>query len=441
MTQATQSYRGPSSIWALSALAAGLLLGWTGHALGSEGFQTLADVLRPVGQMWLSALVLLVLPLVISCTLSAVVGMPRDQSAGTLFGRSLALFIAVLLAGALITLIVAPPIISLFPVDPADIAILKASTPVPDVARQAALAPPDTSFFAWLTGLVPQNLVEAARRGDLLPLLLVSLLIGAAVTRLPDEHREPLTRLFIAFAATMLTAVRWLLWFLPVGVFIFMYSFVLGAGGIVAGVVAGLIVVICASLLVCTLLYYPLAAMFGRVKLRDFAYAVLPAQVMALSTSSSLASLPALVDGARDRLKLPESATGFVLPLCAALFKPNRTVSSTAKLLLLAHFFGVTLNPGAIAAFVLTVVVLSFSTIGLPGGATAFKTLPAYVAAGIPVEALVIAEAVETIPDLFKTLLNVTANMSVATLLSRSSRAVQVGSPVVSPPQPTAGTT
>jgi proton glutamate symport protein len=441
MTQAIQSHRGPSSIWALSALTAGLLLGAAGHALGNQGFHTLADILRPVGQMWLSALVLLVLPLVISCTLSAVVGMPRDQSAGALFGRALALFVAVLLAGALITLIVAPPVISLFPVDPADIAILKASTPVPDVARQAALAPSDTSFLAWLTGLIPQNLVEAARRGDLLPLLLVALLIAAAVTQLPDEHREPMTRLFMAFAATMLTAVRWLLWFLPVGVFIFMYSFVLGAGGIVAGVVAGLIVAVCYSLLVCTLLYYPLAAMFGRVRLRDFAHAVLPAQVMALSTSSSLASLPALVDSARDRLKLPESATGFVLPLCAALFKPNRTVSSTAKLLVLAHFFGVSLTAGGIAAFVLTVIVLSFSTIGLPGGASAFKTLPAYVAVGIPVEALVIAEAVETIPDLFKTLLNVTANMGVATLLSRSSRAVQVRTTAVSPPQPTAETT
>ena len=408
--------------------------------LGNQWFQTLAEILRPVGQMWLSALMLLVLPLVISCTLSAVVGMPRGQSAGTLFGRALALFIAVLLAGALITLVVAPPIISVFPIDPADIELLKASTPVPEAARQAALAPNDASFFAWLTGLVPQNLIEAARRGDLLPLLLVSLLIGAAVTRLPDEHREPMTRLFIAFAATMLTAVRWLLWFLPVGVFIFMYSFVLSAGAIFAGVVAGLIIVVSLSLLVCTLLYYPLTAIFGRVKLREFAYAVLPAQVMALSTSSSLASLPALVDGARDRLKLPESATGFVLPLCAALFKPNRTVSSTAKLLVLAHFFGVPLSVGGVAAFVLTVIVLSFSTIGLPGGATAFKTLPAYVAVGIPVEALVIAEAVETIPDLFKTLLNVTANMSVATLLSRSSRAVQVPSLGVSPPPPTAET-
>ncbi len=439
MTQATQVQRGPSSIWALAGLGAGILLGAAGHVLGNPSFESLAEFLRPIGQMWLSALVLLVLPLVISCTLSAVVGMPRDQSAGGLFGRALVLFIVVLLAGALITLVVAPPVVSLFHVNPADIALLKASTPVPEAARQAALAPNDVSFFSWLTGLIPQNIVESARRGDLLPLLLVSLFIGAVVTKLPDEHRGTMTRLFLAFAATMLTAIRWLMWFLPVGVFIYMYSFVLGAGGVVAGVVAGLIIVVCFSLLVCTLLYYPLAALFGRVTLREFAYALLPAQAMAFSTSSSLASLPALVDGARDRLKLPDSATGFVLPLCAALFKPNRTVSSTAKLLVLAHFFGVTLTASTITAFVLTVVVLSFSTIGLPGGATAFKTLPAYVAAGIPVEALVLAEAVETIPDLFKTLLNVTANMSVATLLSRS-RVTQASSAVVSAPQPTAGT-
>jgi Na+/H+-dicarboxylate symporter len=81
------------------------------------------------------------------------------------------------------------------------------------------------------------------------------------------------------------------------------------------------------------------------------------------------------------------------------------------------------------------VLILSFSTVGLPGGASAFKTAPAYLAAGIPIEALVITEAAETIPDLFKTLLNVTANMSVAVLLSRGVRAVEVHSAAVTDPR------
>jgi len=264
----------------------------------------------------------------------------------------------------------------------------------------------------------------------------LALLIGIAVTRLPDEHREPLTRVFRALAATMLMCIRWMLWFMPVGVFIYTYLFVLGAGGVAAGVVAGFIIVVSGILLVYTVLLYPATVFFGRTTIREFARAVAPAQLVALSTSSSLASLPAMVEGGRDRLRLPDSATGFVLPFSVSLSKPNRTVSSTVKLLFLAHVFGVPLTPATVASFLLTVMVLSFSTIGLPGGATAFKTLPAYVAAGLPVEALVITEAVETIPDIFKTLLNVTANMSAATLLSRSSRPARFRSSVRRESQP-----
>jgi Na+/H+-dicarboxylate symporter len=93
--------------------------------------------------------------------------------------------------------------------------------------------------------------------------------------------------------------------------------------------------------------------------------------------------------------------------------------------------YGVPLSATTIATFVATVIVMSFSSAGLPGGGSAFKTLPAYVAAGLPIEGIVIAEAVETIPDIFKTVLNVTGDMSAATLLSRASRVPAVAaSPV-----------
>jgi Na+/H+-dicarboxylate symporter len=117
-----------------------------------------------------------------------------------------------------------------------------------------------------------------------------------------------------------------------------------------------------------------------------------------------------------------------VLPLTVSLFKVNRTISSTAKLLFLAHVYGISLNATTIATFVATVVVMSFSSAGLPGGGSAFKTLPAYIAAGLPIEGIIIAEAVETIPDIFKTVLNVTGDMTAATLLSRSSRVAALAS-------------
>jgi Na+/H+-dicarboxylate symporter len=180
------------------------------------------------------------------------------------------------------------------------------------------------------------------------------------------------------------------------------------------------IVLVSALLLLATLLLYPVTALFGRISMRTFARAVAPAQLVAVSTRSSIASLPALIEGGTEHLRLPVTATGFVLPLTVAVFKVNRTISSTAKLLFIAHLYDIPLSVQTIVAFLATVILLSFSSVGVPDGGTAFATVPAYLAAGLPLEAVIVFEATTTIPDIFKTLLNVTGDMSAAAMLSRS---------------------
>jgi Na+/H+-dicarboxylate symporter len=238
----------------------------------------------------------------------------------------------------------------------------------------------------------------------------------------------------------MLVCIRWILVLTPVGVFVFIFLFALNTGGEGAGVLGSFVVIVSGLLLLCTMLLYPVSSLLGRTTMRTFARAAAPAQLVGVSTRSSIASLPALIEGARDRLHLPEPATGFVLPFSVSVFKLNRTISSTAKLIFLAHIYGVALSPTTLAAFLVTVIVLSFSTVGIPSGGLAFKTLPAYLAAGLPIEGLVVAEAVDAIPDIFKTLLNVTADMSAATLLSRSSRVVVSGVSASEEPRPATGT-
>jgi Na+/H+-dicarboxylate symporter len=188
------------------------------------------------------------------------------------------------------------------------------------------------------------------------------------------------------------------------------------------------VAIVSGLILLFTLLLYPVTAVLGRTTVSTFARAVAPAQLVAVSTRSSAAALPALVEGGRRHMRLPASSTSFVLPLSVSLFKVNRSISSLVKLFFLAHIYGVQLRPGAVATFLATEMILSFGTAGVPLGGMSLKGLPAYFAAGVPVEGVLILDAVETIPDIFKTLLNVTGDMSVATLLSRSSRAP--GAPV-----------
>jgi Na+/H+-dicarboxylate symporter len=97
-------------------------------------------------------------------------------------------------------------------------------------------------------------------------------------------------------------------------------------------------------MLMFTVLLYPVSMFGGRTRLMEFARAVAPAQLVAVSTRSSLASFPALVEGGRDRLRLPSTGTSFVLPLSVSIFKINRPISSVVKLMLVAHLYGIPLR-------------------------------------------------------------------------------------------------
>jgi Na+/H+-dicarboxylate symporter len=383
----------------LIALAAALVLGTWGHWSGAPAFTTLEQILKPIGALWMAALKMVVLPLVVLKLLAAIVSAPSRESVGWLGLRTLLLFAAMLASVALLTLLIAPPFVAMYDADPATLASLRSNSEMPKAANSGG-----------------------SSSNQLLPTLLFTAAFALAITRLPDDKRLPITTLLQGLSTAMFTVVRWILIGTPVGVFALTYSPALHAGAGAAGMFGAFIVLVSGLLLLFTLLLYPATALFGRVSMLLFAKAVAPAQLVAVSTRSSIASLPALIEGAVRHLRLPATATSFVLPLTVAIFKLNRTISSMAKLLFVAHVYNVKLSVETIVIFVATVMLLSFSSAGVPDGGAAFATLPAYLAAGLPMEGVVILEATNTIPDIFKTLLNVTGDMSAATILSRSTR-------------------
>jgi len=423
MTARPRALGGASlTAWSIAALALGLATGILGHAAGSGAVASLAAAVRPLGDLWVAALQMTVLPLVVAHMLAAIVGVRDGQSVGALGGRALALFVVMLGVAGLLTMAITPLLLSRYAVSPATMTALHSSVPVPPAARAAAAAP--LSLGQWAATLLPRNLIQAALQGDILPLLLFTALFGVAITRLPPAQRDPLARAAHGIAAAMFIVVKWILWFTPAAVFALVLAFSLGSGSGAASVLGTFVLIQSGLMLAATATLYPVSATLGRTSMRAFARAVAPAQLVAVSTRSSIAALPALIEGGRDRLQLPDTATGFVLPFSVSLFKVNRTISSTVKLLFLAHIYSIPLSAATLTTFLVTVIIMSFSSAGVPGGGVAFKTLPAYLAAGVPIEGIVILEAVDTIPDVFKTLLNVTGDMSVAALLSRSARRV-----------------
>jgi proton glutamate symport protein len=404
--------RPPSlATWALVALVCGLALGLLGHGSESAVFAGIENGLRPIGGIWLAALQFVLLPLIAAQLLAAITGAPDGARIGRVGMRSIGLFLVMLTAAGIFTAVITPPLLrSFYRVDPGTVAALEKTTVAAGDVRPEEADP-------W-----PNNLVEAARKGQILPILLFTAVFGAAVRRLSEERRVALTGAIRGVAEAMLLVVRWILLGTPIGVFALTYVAALHAGGAAAGIMTAFIVLVCALLALMIVLLYPITATLGGTSMRTFARAVAPAQLVAVSTQSSIAALPALVQGGMDHLRLRPRETGFVLPLCVSVFKLNRPVSSTAKLFFLAYVYGVPITPGTFAVFLVTVMLLSFGAVGVPSGGVAFTTLPAYVAAGIPIEAVVFMEATSMAPDMLKTVLNVTGHMSAATILSRNNR-------------------
>ncbi len=421
-------------LWAMIALVVAAVLGLVGKANDLRWVFGLSAGVEPLGVIWINALQMTVIPLIVTQLLAALVRPGASGSVGRLGGSAIVLFLAMLLTGNVLTILVAPAILSNYQVSPDVVAGLRVES-IPESALAAAQQAPG-GVAEWLIGLVPTNPVAAFASGNIIQILVFTILVGIAIGRLDDESRQPLARAIHSLAESMMILIGWVLWGTPVGVFALILAVTLTSGIGAMSLLVWYVVVLCGLLIAATLLLYPITALLGRTTIRRFALAAMPAQLVALGTRSSLASLPALIQGGSEKMKLPPSATGFLLPLCVSTFKLNQSISPIFKFILLAHFFSVPLGIGDYVTFVSVSMLLSFGVVGVPRGGGGFKTLPLYLAVGIPIEGVVLMEAVKTIPDFFMTALNVTADMSVATILTRDTR-TDMGGAGVSMPAPT----
>jgi Na+/H+-dicarboxylate symporter len=404
---------------ALIGLTAGLSAGLAAHSSRAPGLAAAATLVEPLGTLWTNALRMTVVPLVVSNLIVGIASVRDARTLGRLGGASLLVFLALHALAATYTVLITSPVLAALRPSTEVVETFRADrAAAPKEAPAAAAGQEAPSFGEWLTGIVPTNPVKAAADGAILSVVVFTILFALAMTRAQPEHYQLLINFFRAVNEVMLTLVRWILRFAPIGIFALTFSFAARTGPAAVGSLGYFVALVCALLLFFTLALYAVVAIFGRAPLRVFARAAAPAQLVAVSTRSSLASLPAMIEGAEQRLRLPPAVAGFVLPLSVSTFKANRTISSTSKFLFLAGLYGIALSPAQIVSFVVMIVLLSFSTPGLPATGTT-RTLPAYLAVGIPIEAVLILDAVDAIPDIFKTLLNVTGDMTAAVIVAR----------------------
>lgn len=403
------------TLFSFAGLVTGLAVGITLHGSNHAPTVAVAESVELLGTLWTNALRMTVLPLVVSQLVLAITIRSSPTSLGRLGGTTFLVFVTILGGAAVFAAIVTPPALALVPISPDAVATLRESIAVVDAGAPDGLEVP--RLGDWLGGLIPVNPVEAAADGAILPVIVFTVVFAFALTRVSEEWRIPLQTLFRSVSEVTLVVVRWVLMCTPVGVFALAMALSRQTGFDAVSAVAVFIGMVSAELFFFTLLLYPVAIWVGGLRLRDFAHAVAPAQVVAVSTRSSLASLPALLSGAETRLGISTSIAGFVLPLSVASFKISVVLANLVTGLFLARLYGIDLALFEVTAFAVTLMLLSFGAPGIPSlGVTA---LPAFMAVGIPVEGVLLLHAVDLIPDIFKTLLNVTGDMTATAVVAR----------------------
>ena len=399
----------------LVALGAALLGGILIALSGNEALLRAADAIVPIGTLWINAIRMTVIPLVVSLLITGVAGAADLRAVGRLGGRSLLTFFILLVGTAIV----------IMPIGVLAFRLLGANSaqpPLPpgaaEAAGQIAAQGATPGFSAWLVSLIPTNPIAAAANGAMLQLILFTLILALAIAKLAPATREPLLAFFRGLAEAMLVIVRWVVALAPLGVFALVLPLAARGGAGVAGAVGFYVLVYSLSSILMILLLYPVVAAWAKVPIGQFARGVLPGQSVAFASSSSIASLPALVDGAERVLELPPRVTGFVLPLSVSIFKIAAPVSWTIGALFIGWFYGIPLSLGALATVAFASIFLAFAAPGVPRGAFLMLT-PLFLAIGLPAEGIGILIAVDAIPDLFATVLNVTGYMASTTIIAR----------------------
>ncbi len=402
----------------LLALIAGLATGMIIAATSSSGLHAFAAAIEPAGTVWVNAIRMTVIPLVASLLIATIAEEKDFRTVGRVGAQAIALYVAILSALALLTFLVAPPAFTLLHIDAASAAALRG-------ASSAAATPPALpSFTSWLVGLIPSNPVRAAVDGTMLPVIVFTVAFAGALSRVEPARRRATTAIFRGLADAMLVIVGWVLAVAPIGVFCLAVTVGVRAGAGVAGAVAFFLIVHSGLVLIGTAALYVLVRIFSTVPLARFARAVLPAQIVAMSTRSSFASLPAMIDGSTRVLRLPLQISGFALPFGVAVFRLNQGVTWITSALFISKLYGIPLSTAQLAFLGVCSVAMSFSIPGIPSGGL-FVIAPFFVSVGLPIEGMGILFALDAIADIFKTLLNVTGQMATTVLLARGQSEIQ----------------
>ncbi|MCL1042527.1 dicarboxylate/amino acid:cation symporter [Shewanella marisflavi] len=379
-----------------------------GFIMGEE-----ASIFAPLGTIFIHLIKMLVIPLVLVSIISGAASLGDSPSAGKIGIGTFGFFI--LTSGVAVSL--ALLLGNLFqPGKGVDFTAHSASGLMKVTEEQGALPGVMDTFI----GMIPTNVFESLTGGNILQILVFSIFFGIALTKVKGEGSKPILAALNTIVDAFVWMINCVMVIAPIGVFGLMADSVGTFGFDALEVVFKLFAVFVFGILLFGFLFFPLLVqLFSNVSAKKFISVMKKPQVMALSTASSMATLPVTMETCEEELGVSKPTASFVLPLGATINMSGNAIYYGLVAIFFAQMYGIDLSLGAYVAIIFTSTLGAIGQAGVPG--PSFLVVAVLLAAGIPIDGLPLLFALDRVFDMIRTSLNITGDAACAVILDKYS--------------------
>jgi DAACS family dicarboxylate/amino acid:cation (Na+ or H+) symporter len=374
-------------------------------------------VSRPVGQVFLRLLLMLVVPLVFTALALGVAALGDLRSLGRVGLKTLLYTVTVSTIAVLIGVVL--------------VRVFRPGEGLSEETRQRLLAgaaerasaitsaPAPKSGIDLFVQIVPDNPIKAAAGGDVMAVMFFSLMLGVGMLLTKTANAGRFTEVLEGLFDVLMRLIHVVIACAPIGVAALLFTLTAELGWEVLAQLAGYVGVVLLALAIHQFVVYSLAVRFlGGMSPLVFFRGIQAAMITAFSTSSSNATLPTALEVAEENLKLPPKISRFVLTIGATANQNGTALYEGVTVLFLAQFYGVHLDLSQQALVVLICILGGIGTAGVPAGSIPVVAMILGLV-GIPAEGIGLIVGVDRVLDMCRTTLNVTGDLAAAVVVSR----------------------
>lgn len=373
---------------------------------------------EPLGRVWLNALIMVVIPLIVSTLSLGIAGLGSLSRVGRIGITTLAGFVALTALATALGLALVNMVRPGAGLDPAVTERLLATYSGRTSGAAMGLAKGSLGVDTFVR-IVPANPLRAAADGEMLAVIFFALMVGIGLTIVAPGKAQPLMKVLEGVADVTIAMIELVMKVAPIAVFALIFSVTARFGFDILLSLLQYVTTVIVGLAIFQFVGYALIVRFvARRSALDFFRKARIVMLTAFSTSSSSATLPTTLRVTEEELRVPPQIAGFVIPLGATMNMNGTALFEGVTVLFIAQVFGVELSLDRQLLVIVLSVVTAIGTAGIPGGSIPLLMMVLQMV-GVPVEGIAIVLGVDRILDMCRTTVNVTGDMVTATIVDR----------------------